>query len=40
VLYEAPGLQLVIAHTDVDWDKKDDLSQKVQRSIVMVNEKK
>lgn len=22
VLYEAPGLQLVIAHTDVDWDKK------------------
>jgi hypothetical protein len=40
VLLDAPGLQLVIAHSDIDWDKKKDLPKKVQRTITKVNEKK
>jgi hypothetical protein len=40
VLHEAPGLQLVVAHTDVDWNKEDDFPQKAQRTIAKVNEKK
>jgi hypothetical protein len=39
VLLEAPGLQLVIAHTDVDWDK-DKFPKKLQDTIAKVNEKK
>lgn len=39
VLLEAPGLQLVIAHTCVDWDK-DNFPKKLQDTIAKVNEKK
>jgi len=40
VLHKAPGLQLIVAHTDVDWDKEYDFPKNVQRTIEKVNEKK
>lgn len=39
-LLEAPGLQLVIKHANLDWDEKGSLPKTVQNTIKEVNRKK